>query len=258
MHTIDDVIDRLTAIVHTAEQQQSPMGYFAALYRCMTIAVRDGIRQGRFDDARRMEALDVCFAKRYIDAYNTYLAGRKPTQAWQQAFASTTNSQITVIQHLMLGINAHINLDLAIAAAETAPGAAIHGLQADFNRINAMIAELTEQVQDKLADIWLPFRLLDDALKTDDEGMINFSIRVARTFSWSAAVALAPMTDVQKRTKIGEMDRQVALLAERIIRPGWLLSSALRVIRLGESGSVTEKIRLLGSAVTLDKLVNQA
>lgn len=251
MTTINDVIDRLTNIVQTSAQKQSCLGYFAALYRGMTLAVKKGIDTGKFDDPRRMEELDVRFAQRYLDAYDTLQRGQKPTVAWQRAFDATRNPKITVIQHLMLGINAHINLDLAIAAAQTAPGNRIYTLRNDFDKINLLIAELTGEVQDKLAEIWLPFRLLDDALATEDEGLINFSITVSRTFSWTSAVALAPLNAVQQQAKIGEMDRRVSLLADRIINPGWFMSSALWMIRQGESGTVADKIKLLNQESTV-------
>lgn len=246
MKTIDEVINRLTEIVAWAEQKQSPMGYFASLYRAMTIAVKNGMANAQFEDSKRMEELDIRFAQRYIDAFDTYQKGQKTTTAWKKAFDATKNGNIALIQHLILGINAHINLDLAIAAAETAPNEKIFGLQNDFNKINAIIGELTEKVQDKLAEIWLPFRLMDDALKTQDEGIINFSISTARTFSWASALALAPMNAAQKAVYIEKMDKRVAQIADRVINPGWLLSSTLWVVRMGESGNVSQKIKILG------------
>ncbi|MFN8355602.1 MAG: DUF5995 family protein [Spirosomataceae bacterium] len=245
MKTIDDVVSRLSEIVLWAEQKQSAMGYFASLYRSMTLAVQDGIKKGSFEDGPRMEALDVRFAKRYIDAFDAYQAGKRPTASWQKAFDAAKNNRITVIQHLMLGINAHINLDLAIAAAETAPNEQILLLQADFDKINSIIANLTGKVQDKLAQIWLPFRLMDDLLKTEDEGMVNFSITVARKFSWASALLLAPMNPTQKAIQIGKMDQTVVQLADKIINPGWLISSALWTVRMGESGTINERIKVL-------------
>jgi hypothetical protein len=41
-----------------------------------------------------------------------------------------------------MGINTHINLDLAIAAALTSPGTAIYSLEKDFNKINDVISSL--------------------------------------------------------------------------------------------------------------------
>lgn len=80
--TIDEVIAQLTMIVEWSKQNNSRMGYFAALYRKVTIQVRKGIEDGSFDDGPRMERLDVIFANRYIHACYQYQTGQTPTQSW--------------------------------------------------------------------------------------------------------------------------------------------------------------------------------
>ena len=45
-----------------------------------------------------------------------------------------------ILQHLLLGINAHINLDLGIAAVETSPGNQLAPLKNDFDMINKLLA----------------------------------------------------------------------------------------------------------------------
>ncbi len=66
---IDEVIARLDDIIADCKQRQSRIGYFAALYRRMTVAVRTGIAQKHFEDSNRMEQLDVIFANHYLQAY---------------------------------------------------------------------------------------------------------------------------------------------------------------------------------------------
>jgi hypothetical protein len=67
--TIDEVIARLDDIIADCKQRQSRIGYFAALYRRMTVEVQTGIAQKNFEDGNRMEQLDVIFANRYLQAY---------------------------------------------------------------------------------------------------------------------------------------------------------------------------------------------
>jgi hypothetical protein len=123
-NTIDEVIALLDKIIVKSIQKNSRTGYFACLYRKMTIAVKEGMDKGAFEDGARMERLDVSFANRYLDAYNQYSKKAIITQSWQYAFDASTQ-QLTTIQHLLLGMNAHINLDLGIAAAEVSKGADI-------------------------------------------------------------------------------------------------------------------------------------
>lgn len=246
MQSISDVIFRLEQIIEWAKEQQSPLGYFASIYLKMTIAVRDGIEEGLFENGSRMEQLDVRFAMRYFEALDAWQAGQACTNSWRLAFEATSNEQYTVMQHILLGINAHINLDLGIAAAQTRSGAAIFGLRKDFDRINDIIEGLTNRVQERLADIWLPIGLLDRLLRTEDEGWINFSIRVSRGMAWKAATALAFARQMEtERALIRDLVAAVAFFARKITRPNVWINIGLRFMRRGERGTVREKIETL-------------
>ncbi len=108
--TIDEVVEHLDALIDWARREHSRVGYFAAMYRGVTRRVHEGIIAGRFEDGERMERLDVAFASRYLEAVAQYRRGEPTTQAWNVAFAAATSWRPIVLQHLLLGINAHINL----------------------------------------------------------------------------------------------------------------------------------------------------
>ena len=50
------------------------------------------------------------------------------------------------MQHLLMGMNAHINLDLGIAASEVAGGNSIHDLKSDFMKVNDILAGLLSEI----------------------------------------------------------------------------------------------------------------
>src|SRR5688572_24228267 len=130
---IDGVVERLEAIIKDCIARQDRLGYFAALYNRVTLAVRDGIARGEFDDGPRMERLDVIFANRYITAYDTYRSGELPSTAWFKAVNAAQTSNHIVLQHLLAGMNAHIDLDLGVAAARVAGrGGALDGVRVDL------------------------------------------------------------------------------------------------------------------------------
>ncbi len=52
-----------------------------------------------------------------------------------------------------MGMNAYINLDLGIAAAETVPSEELPDLKGDFDKINHVLASLVGDVQNELAQI---------------------------------------------------------------------------------------------------------
>ncbi len=66
--SIDEIVVDLTEIVERARADKSRIGYFAAMYRKVTLAIKEAIDAGEFDDAERMSLLDVVFAQRYVDA----------------------------------------------------------------------------------------------------------------------------------------------------------------------------------------------
>jgi len=120
--TIDDIIEGLEKIIDWAYQKNSRLGYFPALYMQVTRKVKEGIEASFFDDGPRMERLDVEFADRYLDAFYAYRDGRPLTKSWQVTFEAAENKNLLILQHLLLGMNAHINLDLGIATAKNQSG----------------------------------------------------------------------------------------------------------------------------------------
>ncbi len=237
MTTILEVIDRLDNIVAACRLKNSRIGYFAILYRQVTLRVSSGILAGEFEDNARMERLDVLFAKRFIDAYDAWNAGLMPTQSWQLAFEASKNSHHLVLQHLFLGINAHINLDLGISAAETMAGSAIPGIQQDFNKINAVLAELVEGVKSNISLVSPIFGWVVPFAKGRDEMLLNFSIQLARDGAWKYAGEYHSAID--KAIQIKNRDSKIALLAQKLISPGKLLAFLVKVVALAEWKSVS-------------------
>src|SRR5437868_15045235 len=109
--TIDEVIAQINDIIAQARQEDSRLGYFATLYRNVTVEVKRGIAQGRFEDGARMERLDVTFANRYLTAFADYRDGQPTPRCWAAAFRAVSEWPPIVLQHLLLGMNAHINFD---------------------------------------------------------------------------------------------------------------------------------------------------
>ena len=245
VRTIDHVLEELDGVVAHYRSRGHRGGYFAALYRRVTREVAAWIAADRFDDGARMERLDVLFADRYLDAVRARDAGRPTSRAWRVAFDSAEDWWPIVLQHLLLGMNAHINLDLGIATAQTAAGERLIELRRDFLRINELLASLVDDVQDRLGEVWPHLRLLDWVGGRGDEGTMHFSIERARDGAWALATALHACPPEAWEIPIQATDRYVALLGGKVRHPGPLFGSTLRVIRLGERRDVQEVIDLL-------------
>jgi Family of unknown function (DUF5995) len=244
VETVAEVVEALDAIIGRAVEERSRVGYFAAVYRKVTAKIAEGIATEFFDDGERMQRLDVVFADRYLSALDDYQSGRTATKSWEVAFRSTGSFRPIILQHLLVGINAHINLDLGIAAAEIAPGPALSALRRDFDRINEIISSLIAGVAHDIAEVSPWIGLLDRIGGRHDDEIVRFSIEVARSEAWRFAVELAPLAREHWAGPIGARDARVAHLARTVLNPGWL-SAGLLVIRARESNDVRRIIDVL-------------
>ncbi|WP_340115093.1 DUF5995 family protein [Maribellus mangrovi] len=242
---IDDVISVLDEIILESSAKNSTMGYFAVLYQKVTIKVKEKITAGFFDDGPRMEKLDVLFAKRYIDAYYDYKNQKPATQSWEIAFNEAGNSNLLVVQHLLLGMNAHINLDLGIAAAEISGADNIKDLEADFIRINEILASMVDEVQHGISSIWPFLRKILRLLNKVDNYIIDWSMKIARKGAWKYAQKMAIANSTNWLEEIAARDQKVAAKTKIIIQPGKWILFLFWIIRVSERGSIADKIAKL-------------
>lgn len=246
INTIDEVIVRLTENVEESRRQGSRLGYFAALYLRVTVAVKEGIANNQFQNGERMERLDVGFASRYLEAFDLYRQGKQPTHVWQVAFDAAQHWRPLILQHLLVGINAHINLDLGIAAMQTAPGDQLAGLKQDFDSINLILASLVLPVQKEIGELspWIKF--LERIDPSANDAIINFSLRVARDSAWNFALALNSLSEAEIPAAIQKRDSEFADFAGLVLHPpGVFFNLGLLGIRLRESNDVARVIDVL-------------
>lgn len=244
-HTIEDVIKSLDQIIGDAKDKESPLGYFAALYRLVTITVKNKLGTNYFDDDARMEQLDVVFANRYLDAYSDYLEGQPISSSWEKAFEAAKEEKFIVLQHLLFGMNAHINLDLGIAAAEVTTPETISSLEDDFNKINTILGALTNEVQEDLAKIWPKLLWILKFFGRTDDYIINFGMNIARDGAWRFANEVVATSGEERKGAISKKDEKVAGYVRILKGKGWIERVFLKMIRKRELGTVKEKIEAL-------------
>ena len=191
-----------------------------------------------------MEKLNVIFANRSIDAYFCNLNQTPLTSSWKSASDASLQPH-TVIQHLSMGMNAHINLDLGIAAAETAKGSDIQLIQKDFNLINNIIGCLINIIQKDLEEICAPMKLLKYVDNKSKESVIRFSIRAARNTAWANAVGLSVLQKNMYPGYIKYLDDKINLVASNMINPNFSQSLILRTVRIFEPKDIGEIIKFL-------------
>src|SRR5271165_3612052 len=249
VQTIDDVVAALDAIVQESYDNSSRLGYFAALYRQVTCAVRDGITNGRFQNGPLMEKLDVAFASRYLDALATFQAGGTPTRSWILAFRGCDDADLLILQHLLSGMNAHINLDLGIAAAQTCPGDQLPQLKSDFDEINNVLADLVSTVEDEIAAVSPLIGDLEKIGLRSETSVINFSMQAARDNAWFNAQRLAGEPSALHDVTIDGLDLAVSINGGAILHP-LVGAEGLRIIQQAEVKDVRRVIQVLSQSST--------
>ena len=242
---IDEVIAQLDEVIARSRREHSRLGFFACLYRNVTVEVKRGIASDRFEDGPRMERLDVTFANRYLTALERYRRDEQTSKCWVASFKAAPQWPPIVLQHLLLGMNAHINLDLGAAAAITCPGDQLPSLKRDFNEINNILAAMTEGVQWQLSQISWWMKVLDFVGGRTNRVVLNWSIDRARDAAWRVAERLAPLNPEQMETELDRIDDEIDLLAFLIRNPGRLISFANVCVRVTEPRSVPRIIDLL-------------
>jgi len=215
---IQEVLDQLDSIIEDAIANNDRLGLFAYIYRRTTAEIAFEITKGNFEDNLRLEIMDVAFANLYLEAYKDYQNNKEVSVSWQFAF-DNASEPLTILQHIMLGMNAHINLDLGVSTAATMMGKEIIDIEADFNKVNDILFQITNELQERLSRVSPLMFLLDLIGKNKDEQVIDFSMRKAREQSWNSANLLWALGDNDNKMAIQKIDGIVVKIAERIKAP---------------------------------------
>ena len=246
--TINEVLQRLDIIIKETIQENNYLGIFAFVYRRTTAAIQQAILEKQFEDNERMEQFDVIFANRYIEAYEHFKLQQPISKSWQVAF-DAKDERLTSIQHLVMGMNAHISFDLGLAAEAIAPRQQIGDLKNDFMKVNDILQQIINEMQTKIGKVSWSMFLLDWVGQDSDEKVINFGIVNSRRFAWQFAIGLAGLEGVAKNTLIKKTDETVAAISHRIKNPNTrTLKFTLKMISFFEKKNVKDIIKNLSTS----------
>lgn len=248
--TIEEIIARLERIIDDALRGQRRIGYFAALYERVTSNVRRALVAGDvFRDNPRMERLDVIFAERFLAAWDAYSDGREPTASWRVAFKWLDDPGPLVVQHLMLGMNAHINLDLGIAAATVAPTPQeLESLKPDFMTINDLLGRLLGVVELELGQICPRFKRaqrLTFFAPHLEERLFGFGMGAARDLAWLFAEQLVAAGEGDREHLIAKRDAETAIVGQTLYPLHSFAARVARWIHSSECKDIKTNIQII-------------
>jgi hypothetical protein len=176
---------------------------FADCYRLMTQRMLEGLAAGGFHDPVWVARLLDRFADYYFEAVDAVEAHEVADPldtcpaVWRVAFDACADPCCHPLQALLLGINAHINHDLALAVVDVLddwPGldeAARDARRADHTRVNDTIRATTDEVQREVVAAWAPSTAaLDEWFGGIDEWVFAEVVEVFRDQVWDDAMRL--------------------------------------------------------------------
>ncbi len=221
-----DVLARMQVLLSVWEESADRRDIFLRCYRMMTANMYAAIGRRCFEDSAWVERLLRRFAEYYFDALAAWEtdATHAPS-VWQRAHESTRHPDAAILQHLLLGVNAHINYDLVLTVDELLAGE-WHAMlphertarHRDYCEVNAIIASTIDAVQDDILSPSIPLAsLLDRMMGRLDEYLISRLITAWRDQTWDSAIELrSAADDPARRAVIRSVEMRALRMADLI------------------------------------------
>ncbi|MER5638858.1 DUF5995 family protein [Kitasatospora sp. NPDC002227] len=216
--TVDQVIAQLTAL-DAALPEADGVRVFNDMYLTVTELVRDHLAAAYFEDAPGMAGLDAVFAARYLAAVSASADGGTPSACWRPLFELRTRPGIAPIQYALAGMNAHIEYDLplAVLAHCRTAGRTPAQVEADYHRINDLLAQVEGQVRRELLPEPGPLQLADPLMHV----IGVWSVDRARDAAWATVVSLWELRHVPFAAEAltTALDGSVGMVSRALLAP---------------------------------------
>lgn len=218
----------MSALAESWEQCGDSRSIFLRCYGLMTQSMLAALRDDRFQDPQWVSELLHHFADYYFDALDRYEQGYGNTpQIWTHAHDASRERDLFVLQHLALGVNAHINYDLIFALADmllpewpTASEQLRQQRYQDHCKVNAIIAETVDNVQDSVVEEQVPwFDLIDEVLGPIDEMLVSRLIANWRDEVWEQAVEVVEAQGAERTEALRQQIEAQALQRAGLFAP---------------------------------------
>jgi hypothetical protein len=151
---VAQVLSQLQERLDALPEDRSTWRPFLATYRRTTGAVGKAIAGAGFEDPEWVDRWDVAFAQLYLDAYDAARSGQPVSRPWRLSFDAPES--LPPVRRVLLGINAHINLDLpqallaVIGVADFDDPVLMARRRRDHERIDDVLAARVRAEDDEL------------------------------------------------------------------------------------------------------------
>lgn len=216
--TVDQVIDRMSELQDGLPPADG-VAVFNRMYLEVTRTVRERLAADWFADPASLTLLDTLFAGRYLAAVDADRSGDRAPACWRPLFALRTHPAVQPLQFALAGMNAHIEHDLPMAVVDTCRrlGRRPRDVDADYHRMNDLLAQLESRVREQL--------LPDPAELRGAESLLHvvgvWSIDRARDAAWASVLALWELRGVPSafEAMAVALSRSVGMVSQALLTP---------------------------------------
>lgn len=135
--TIADLIEKMENLKQVLlERRETSLIPFLEAYLKITRGVKEARENDEFDNPEALENLDLKFAQLYFRPLRKYLLEDEKTSPWRNYFDYIERDYSIPLLELLLGINAHVNSDLATVIHETG-----YSEEKDYRRVNGILRD---------------------------------------------------------------------------------------------------------------------
>lgn len=192
------------------------VGVFGGVYLQVTDAVTDRLGDaGWFRSPVDVARLSTLFADRFLGA----LTAAAPPACWRPLLELRRHPGIRPVQFALAGINSHIQHDLPLSVVDSCRSLDIppQALEADFHRVNDVLACVEDQVRDELLTVPAELDVADPLLHL----LGSWSIDAARDAAWASARMLWELRDLPDTysAAAAALDRTTGMTSRCLLTP---------------------------------------
>jgi hypothetical protein len=223
VRNLDDLVSVMQRHLRKWDDAQDQRATFLRVYITMTNSVNAHLHDGYFLDPPWIERVAVRFASYYFDAFERFESGERAPPSWSLAFTNARERKGFVLQDILLGMNAHINNDLAQVMAEILREEGdTHSLRRrfDHNQINRVLDRVIPRVETEVASHYgRLIQPLGTVMGSLDRALATFGLITWRDNVWqNAQFLLAAQNEAERRLVVSVIEEDALHVAQQIDR----------------------------------------
>lgn len=219
-------------LLQSMEARGDQRAAFLHCYSLMSRNMVSALEAGRFHDRDWMRRFIDHFAEYYFNALDGYERDKSAAPpVWVLAHDTALHSSCSLMQKLLLGVNAHINFDLALTVTDLldeawpklSPAERQRHIE-DYQLVNEIIGNSIDEVQDHVLAPHSPSMAhLDRLMGRVDEWLISGLITSWRREVWGQACQLLDAPRPADREHLrAQLEAKTVKRGEAILfRKGW-------------------------------------